>query len=46
MKDKLDGKIMTKFAGLSAKVCSYLLNDYSERYKTKRHKKVSHKKKT
>ena len=30
MKDKLGGKIMTKFVGLRAKTYSYLIDDHSE----------------
>ena len=39
MKVKLDGKIMVKFAGLSAKACSYLIDDSSEDKKVKDTKK-------
>ena len=46
VKDKLGGKIMTKFVGLRAKTYSYLINDGSEDKKSKRHKKVCYKKKT
>ena len=35
MKDKLDGKIMTKFVGLTAKTQSYLIDDNSEDKKAK-----------
>ena len=35
MKDKLCGKIMTKFVGLIAKIYSYLIDDGSEDKKTK-----------
>ena len=47
MKDELREKIMTMtvFAGLRAKSYSYLLDDGSEDKKSKRHKKVCHKKK-
>ena len=41
MKDKLGGKIITKFVGLRAKTYSYLKNDDSNDKKSKRHKKVS-----
>ena len=30
MEDELDGKIMTKFVGLTAKTYSYLIDDGSE----------------
>ena len=47
MKDELGRKIMTKLVGLRAKTYSYLIDDSSEdKKRTKRHKKVSHKKKT
>ena len=45
MKDKLGGKIMTKFVGLRAKTYSYLKDDDSEDKKAKGTKKVCHKKK-
>ena len=45
MKDKLGGKIMTKFIGLRAKTYSYLKDDDSEDKKAKGIKKVCHKKK-
>ena len=45
MKDKLGGKIMTKFVGLRAKTYSYLKDDDSEDKKAKGIKKVCHKKK-
>ena len=41
MKDKLGGKIMTRFVGVTAKTFSYLI-DVSSRYKNqKAHKGVS-----
>ena len=47
MKDELGRKIMTKLVGLRAKTYSYLIDDSSEdKKRTKRHKKVSHKKET
>ena len=46
MNDKLGGKVMTKFVGLRAKSCSYLIDDGSEDKKSKRHEKMCHKKKT
>ena len=39
MKDKLGGKIMTKFVRLRAKIYSYLIGDCSEDKKTKTTKK-------
>ena len=46
MKDELEGKIITKFAGPRAKTYSYLIGDISEnKKKNKRHKKVYKKKK-
>ena len=39
MKDKLGGKIMTKFVGLRAKTYSYLIDDASEDKKAKGTKK-------
>ena len=35
MKDELGGKNMTKFVGLGAKTCSYLIDDCSENKKEK-----------
>ena len=46
MKDELGAKIMTKFAGLRAKIHSYLINNGTEDKKSKNHKKLCHKKKT
>ena len=45
MKDELGGNIMVKFVGLRAKTYRYLIDDVSENKKSKRHKKVCHKKK-
>ena len=39
MNDKLGGKVMTKFVGLRAKSCSYLIDDGSEDKKAKDTKK-------
>ena len=39
MKDELDGKIITNFAGLRSKTYSYLINDGSEDKKAKGRKK-------
>ena len=48
MKDELGGKIMAKFVGLRAKSYSYLIDGGSEdkKSKSKRNKKVCHKKRT
>ena len=46
MKDGLGGKIMTRFVGLRAKPYRYLVDGRSKDKKSKRHKKVCHKKKT
>ena len=45
MKDKLGGKIMTKFVGLRAKSYSYLIDDFSEDKKAKGTRKCSIKRK-
>ena len=45
MKDKLGGQIIKKFVGLRAKPYSYLKGNNDEDKKSKRHKKVYHKKK-
>ena len=45
MKDKLGGKIMTKFVGLRAKTYSYLIDDGREDKKAKGTKKCVIKKK-
>ena len=45
MKDKLGGKIMTKFVGLTAKTYSYLIDDSSEDKKARGTKKCSIKRK-
>ena len=39
MKDELGGKIMTKFAGLRAKTCCYIIDDQPEDKKAKSKKK-------
>ena len=44
MKDELGEKIMIKFVGLRAKAYSYLTDDGIEDKKSKRHRKVCHKK--
>ena len=41
MKDELGGKIMTKFVGIRAKTCSYLIDDGSEDTKAAGAKSVS-----
>ena len=41
MKDKLDGKIMTKFVGLRAEYYGYLIDDDSEEKKQKAQRSVS-----
>ena len=46
MKDELGGEIMKKLVGLSAKTYSYLKENNNEDKKSKRQKKVCHKKKT
>ena len=43
MKDELCGKIMTKFVGLRAKTCSYLIDDGSENKKAEGTKSASQK---
>ena len=45
MKDELGGQIMTKYVGLLAKTYSYLKDNNDEDNKSKRDKKVCHKKK-
>ena len=45
MKDKLGGKIMTKFVGLRAKSYSYLIDDFSENKKAKGTRKCTIKRK-
>ena len=45
-KDELGGEIMKEFAGLRAKTYSYLIDNDTGDKKTKKHKKVCHKKKT
>ena len=45
MKEELGGQIMKEFVGLRAKTYSYLKDNNDESKKSKRHKKVSHKKK-
>ena len=46
MKNKLDGKIMTEFAGLEPKTWSYLTDNSIENKNAKRHKKMCLKEKT
>ena len=46
MKDELGRKSTTKSVGLRVKTYSYLTDGDSEDKKSKRHKNVSHKKKT
>ena len=46
MKYELGGQIMREFAGLRSKTYSYLKDNNEEDKKSKRHKKVYHKKKT
>ena len=40
MKDELGRKVMTEFAALRPKTCSYLTDDYDENRKTKTQKTV------
>ena len=46
MKDELGEKIMNKFVGLRTNTYSYLIDNGSEDKKSKRYKKVCHKKET
>ena len=46
MKDGLGGQIVKEFLGLRAKTYSYLKDNNDKDKKSKRHKKVCHKKKT
>ena len=45
-KDELGGQIIKEFVGLTAKTYSYLKDNNDENQKSKRHRKVCHKKKT
>ena len=46
MKDELGGQTMKQFVGLRTKTYSYLKENNDEYKKAKRHKKVSHKRRT
>ena len=46
IKDKLGEQILKEFVGLRAKTYSYLKGNNDEDKKSKKHKKVCHKKKT
>ena len=46
MRDKLGGKIMTKFVELRARIYNYLIDDGSEDKKAKHTKKCYHETKT
>ena len=46
MKDELGEKFMKEFVGLRAKIYSYLTDNNSEDKKSKKHKKMCHKKNT
>ena len=46
MKNELGGQIMKEFVVLRAKTYSYLKDNNDEDKKSKRHKRVCHKKKT
>ena len=46
IKDKLGEQILKEFVGLRAKTYSYLKDNNDEDRKSKKHKKMCHKKKT